>query len=302
MNTDSLKAFFGTEEALSLIDSQALIFLVLAIAILWIGKMVNDFCTPYNLSTELTTKDNKAIAVSFSGYILAIGIILWGVLRQDIAVSEAESGRDFLLRDLGGTLLWSLFGIGLLQVARIANDKFLLSHFKNVKELVEDHNIGTGAVQAGAYIGSAFTIQAATYGETSGSLLADILSTLLYFGIGQVAFILFAIVYQKASAYDLHKEIEKDNAAAGVGFGITLAAVGMLLSSYIMNNDSLLGLALWFVICVFLLTVCRYAIDKFILPGASLDEEISKDRNWGAALIEGTAAISLTLILTTLFN
>jgi len=302
MNTDSLKAFFGTEEALSLIDSQAIIFLVLAIAILWIGKVVNDLCTPYKLSTELTTKDNKAIAVSFSGYILAIGIILWGVLRQDIAVSDTGSGQNLLLRDIGGTLIWALFGIGLLQIARIANDKFLLSQFKNVKELVEDQNIGTGAVQAGAYIGSAFTIQAATYGQTSGSLLADVFSTLLYFAIGQVAFILFAIVYQKLSSYDLHKEIEKDNAAAGVGFGITLAAVGILLSSYIVNNDSILGLALWFVICVFLLTVCRYVVDKFILPGASLDEEISKDRNWGAALIEGTAAIGLTLILTTLFN
>jgi uncharacterized membrane protein YjfL (UPF0719 family) len=302
MNTDSLKALFGTEDALALLDSQAVLFLVLAIVILWIGKVANDLCTPYKLATELTTKDNKAIAVSFSGYILAIGIIVWGVIRQDIASTEVAIGRDFLLQDLGDTLLWSLFGIALLQVARIANDKFLLSKFKNVKELVDDHNIGTGAVQAGAYIGSAFTIQAATYGETSGSLIADIGSTLLYFTVGQIAFILFAIVYQKLSAYDLHTEIEKDNAAAGVGFGMTLAAVGMLLSSYIVNNDSLLGLALWFVICVFLLSVCRFAIDKFILPGPSLDDEISQDQNWGAALIEGSSAIALTLILTTLFT
>jgi hypothetical protein len=43
-------------------------------------------------------------------------------------------------------------------------------------------------------------------------------------------------------------------------------------------------------------------VDKFILPGSLLDEEISRDRNWGAALIEGTAAIGLALILTTLFH
>ena len=67
MNTDSLKSLFGTEEALALLDSQSIIFLALAIAILWIGKVVNDLCTPYKLSHELTTKDNKAIAVSFSG-------------------------------------------------------------------------------------------------------------------------------------------------------------------------------------------------------------------------------------------
>lgn len=302
MNTDSIAKFFATEEALQLIDSQAIIFLTLAIAILWIGKIVNDFCTPYRLSSQLTEKDNKAIAVSFSGYLLAIGIIVWGVLRQDIDATEATSGREILLLDLGGTLLWSLLGIALLQVARVANDKLLLRKFNNVKELVEDQNVGTGAVQAGAYIGSAFTIQAATFGESSGSLLADIGSTLLYFAVGQIAFILFAIIYQKVSAYDLHGEIENDNAAAGLGFGITLAAIGMLLSSYIVNNDSLLGLALWFVICAFLLIVCRFAIDKIILPGQSLDSEIAQDRNWGAALVEGASAIGLTLILTTLFN
>lgn len=302
MNTDTFSDFFGTEDALSLLDPQAIVFLAVSILILWIGKLINDFCTPYKLGEELTSKDNKAIAVSFSGYILAIGIIVWGVLRQDIAAIEVESGKQFLLMDLGGTVLWSLFGIVLLQVARVINDKILLRRFSNVKELVEDQNVGTGAVQAGAYIGSAFMIQAASFGETSGSLVQDILVTLAYFAVSQLAFILFAIVYQKLSAYDLHDEIEGDNAAAGLGFGITLAAVGMLLSSYIVSSDSLLGLALWFVICVFLLSVCRFAIDRFILPGSPLDEEISKDRNWGAALIEGCAAIGLALILTTLFN
>ncbi len=302
MNTNILSEFFGTEDALSLLDPSAVVFLGLSIVILWIGKLINDFCTPYKLGHELTTKDNKAIAVSFSGYMLAICIILWGVLRQDISPESAESGKQLFLMDIGGTILWSLFGILLLQVARVINDKLLLRRFSNVKELVEDQNIGTGAVQAGAYIGSAFMIQAATYGETSGSLIRDILVTLAYFAVSQVAFILFAMVYQKLSAYDLHDEIERDNAAAGLGFGITLAAVGMLLSSYIVSSSSILGLGLWFVICISLLAVCRFAIDRFILPGSPLDDEISKDRNWGAALIEGAAAIGLALILTTLFQ
>lgn len=302
MDTSTLSEFFGTEDALSLLDPSAVVFLAVSIVVLWVGKLINDFCTPYQLGHELTTKDNKAIAVSFSGYMLAICIILWGVLRQDIAPDTVDSGKQLFLMDLGGTLLWSLFGIALLQVARVINDKLLLRHFCNIKELVEDQNIGTGAVQAGAYIGSAFMIQAATYGETSGSLITDILATLAYFIVSQLAFIFFAFVYQKISSYDLHDEIEKDNAAAGLGFGITLAAVGMLLSSYIVSSGSILGLGLWFIICVFLLSVCRFAIDRFILPGSPLDEEISKDRNWGAALIEGAAAIGLALILTTLFH
>jgi uncharacterized membrane protein YjfL (UPF0719 family) len=305
MENSTLSQFFGTEDALSLLEPSSIVFLALSILILWIGKMVNDFCTPYQLGQELTIKDNKAIAVSFSGYMLAVSIILWGVLRQDIPVEDLENvdpGKQLFLRDLGGTLLWSLLGIVLLQVARVINDKVLLRHFSNTKELVEDQNVGTGAVQAGAYIGSAFMIQAATFGETSGSLARDILVTLAYFLVCQLAFILFAMVYQKLSAYDLHDEIERDNAAAGLGFGITLCAVGIVLSSYIVSSGSILGLALWFLISAFLLSVSRFAIDRFILPGSPLDAEISKDRNWGAALIEGAAAIGLALILSTLFH
>ena len=297
---DTFKSLFKIDEALLLIDNQALIYLGLAIVMLWIGKKINDLCTPYKLDVQLTTKDNKAIAVSFSGYLFAIGIIVWSVLSQ-ASVAESEDPGYGLLQDLGSSVIWILVGILLLQVARIVNDKFLLSKFQNVKELVEDQNIGTGVVQAGSFIGSAFMIQAATYGEGQGNLVVELLLAILYFAVAQVAFILFAIIYQKTTSYDLHDEIEKDNAAAGVGFGLTLVAVGTFLSSYLIKNDSLIGLAIWFVIGVFLLTVCRYAVDKLILPGHALDDEISKDKNWGAALIEGSAAIVLALVLSSVF-
>jgi uncharacterized membrane protein YjfL (UPF0719 family) len=297
---DTFKSLFQIDEALLLIDNQALIYLGLAIVMLWIGKKINDLCTPYKLDVQLTTKDNKAIAVSFSGYLFAIGIIVWSVLNQ-ASVTEAEDPGYALLQDLGSSAIWILVGILLLQVARIVNDKLLLSKFQNIKELVEDQNIGTGAVQAGAFIGSAFMIQAAIYGEGQGNLLVDLLLALLYFAVAQAAFIIFAFIYQKTTSYDLHDEIEKDNAAAGVGFGLTLVAVGTLLSSYLIKNDSLIGLALWFLIGVFLLTVCRYVVDKLILPGHALDDEISKDKNWGAALIEGSAAIALALVLSSVF-
>jgi hypothetical protein len=52
----------------------------------------------------------------------------------------------------------------------------------------------------------------------------------------------------------------------------------------------------------FFFVVGRYLIDKIILPNASLDAEISEDRNWGAALIEGCGAIGLALILTALLG
>lgn len=286
--------WFNLEDVWQIIDSQAVIYLALSILLLAIGKIVNDWISPYDLNEQLTSADNKAIALSFAGYMISIAIII-----QSILSVNASKG---LWADLIDTSIWCLIGIALLQVSRFVNNKWLLHKFDVWKELLEDQNIGAGAIQCGAYIGSAFMIRAALYGDDEATFLGSLISVIVYFAIGQIAFILFSILYERISAFDLHEEIENDNIAAGVGFGMTLVAIGILLSGYLMKYDSLIGLALWFIISAFLLAVCRTLIDKILLPKASLDAEISEDRNWGAALIEGSGAIGLALVLTSLFS
>ena len=44
------------------------------------------------------------------------------------------------------------------------------------------------------------------------------------------------------------------------------------------------------------LILVRVIVDKFVLPGASLDAEIVTDKNWGAAIIEGGVAIGVALV------
>ena len=75
----------------------------------------------------------------------------------------------------------------------------------------------------------------------------------------------------------------------------------MLLSSFILKHESLIGLIVWFLIAAILMPLCRFCTDRLLLPHAKLNDEISQDRNWGAALIEGTSAITIALILGTLF-
>lgn len=297
----NLSELFDPSRLTVIFDAYPLTFLAIGIVVLWVAKIINDLTTPYDLAEELTTKDNKAVAVSFSGYLLSAGILIWGVFRQDINPELAESGDQLYQIDLLHSALWALFGIALLQFARVANDCLILPKFGNMKELIKDRNVGTGVVQAGSYVGTALIIQAATFGASSGSLSEDILVTFVYFIIGQLAFIAFAFIYQKITPYDLHDEIEKDNVAAGLGFGLTLVAIGMLLSSFILQYESLIGLIVWFVIASILMPICRLLTDRLLLSHAKLNDEISRDRNWGAALIEGVSAITIALILGTLF-
>ena len=295
MNIQSLiQNWFNLEDVGQVLDSQSVIYLVVGIALLAIGKLINDWISPYNLNEQLTSADNKAIALSFAGYLISIVIIIHSVLSMG-----ASKG---LWADIIETSVWSLIGIVLLQVSRFVNNKWLLHKFDVWKELLTDKNVGAGAIQCGAYIGSAFMIKAALSGDQETTFVVSLFAAIVYFVIGQLAFILLSILYQRVSTFDLHEEVENDNIAVGVSFGMTLVAVGILLSGYLMIYDSFIGLAIWFVIGAFLLMVCRYLIDKILLPKASLDAEISEDRNWGAALIEGSGAIGLALILTALLG
>ena len=283
-------------EISDLFNPHALIYLVTMLGVFVIGKWVYDLFTPYKLNEQLVEVDNRAVAVAFAGYLLGLGIILEGVVSQESTNVATGSARRDLLLDVGDTLLWGVVGIVLLQLARLINDKLLLSTFSNTKELVEDQNVGTGAVEFGSFVGSALIIRVLLMGEGHG-ILTSIVETVVYFLAAQAIFVLFGKVYQMVTRYDVHKEIERDNAAAGVSLGLSLIAVSVLVSSYLSRYDSLPGLALWFLIGTVLLLGCRYLVDKFLLPGRLLDDEVGTDRNWGAALIEGGSAIALAALI-----
>jgi uncharacterized membrane protein YjfL (UPF0719 family) len=289
-----------TEALYILLRFEGAAYLFTVLVILVFAKLIHDWFTPYKLNQELTEHDNKAIAVSFSGYIFAVGIVVVGIFNTPTSIEGGIQTRTDLYRDLLDTFIWSMIGVLLLHVARFINDKILLSKFKNVKELVTDRNIGTGAAMWGSYVGSALIIRAAIMGE-SQSFLTGLVSTLIYFLMGQIGFILFGWIYQLISRYDLHAEIEKDNISAGVAFGLSLTAIAILLAGYIVRYDSLAGFALWFIFSLFFLVVSRYIVDKLILPGSLLDEEIHRDQNWGAALVEGGVALAIAFLLVPAF-
>ncbi len=277
-----------------LLDSRSVAFVFLSLALFYLAKKIYDAVTSFDLNHELVDVDNKAVATSFMGFLFGVGIVIYGVLGD-----TSNVGSTYLL-DLMSTALWTCLGIVLLIFGGWANDKFVLYKFNSEKELTQDKNIGTGAVQCGAFIASALIIRACLTGGESDWVTSLVL-TLIYFVLGQIFLVVYSCFYQMATSYDVHAEIEKDNVAAGVSFGMSLIAVGVFVSAYIEKNDSIPGLMVWFVIGVLLLLVSRYIVDKVLLPGSLLDSEIKEDQNWGASLIEGSVAIILAFILTAAF-
>ncbi len=294
-----ISALLDTDPVWWLLQFNGAVYILVVFIVLFAAKLFYDLFTPFSVNDALTDKDNKAVAVSFSGYMLGVLIILLGIFREP-ALSGSAPGRIDVLKDIIDTLIWGIIGVFLLNIARWINDTFILRKFSIIKELIEDRNVGTGAVLWGGYIGSALIVRAAVSGESLG-WLTDIGLSLLYFIIGQLGFILYAYIYQWQTRFDMHAEIEKDNIAAGLSFGLSLTAVGILLSAYLHNYDSIPGFLLWLVISWFVLAVSRYLVDKWILPGSLLDDEIARDQNWGAALVEGSIALGIAFLMVPVF-
>ncbi|MCP4753186.1 MAG: DUF350 domain-containing protein [Proteobacteria bacterium] len=277
-------------ETLSYLPNLLLVLLILLL--MWVGKKIFDLFTSYSIEYQLVKADNKAITIAFVGYLSGVAIILEGV-----AQGESESLPTALL-DVG---IWGIIGILLLNLAGKINDRLLLRRFDNKEELLERHNVGVGVVVAGSYLGSAMIIRSIVLGESLGWAF-DITLTLFYFILGQIAFFIYCILYQKVIKYDFHKEIQEGNVAAGISLGFNLLAIGFLLAIPLRTSFSLLFFAAWFILGSAVMAFFRFVMDRIIIPMEKLDEEIHKDKNWGVAFLESCFSIAAVIILQSIFT
>jgi uncharacterized membrane protein YjfL (UPF0719 family) len=294
--SERLQQWLSIDPILDLFLSSSALYFGLALILIFLARRLKMLTSNINLDAELTTRDNKALSLETAGYFLAVMIVIGSTFRSSPALDNLP-----VWQDLASSALWSLIAMLLLLVSAWINDRVLLRHFDNKKEIITDQNVGTGAVVAGTYVGTALIVGASLQGTTGGGFWIELLDTLAFFTVGQVAFVLLGILYQKASDYDIHEEIENDSAAAGIALGMNLLAMGLILGAAIANSDSLVALAVWAVVAAMLLIFGRFLADRFLLPGSALDHEIAKDRNWGAALIEGAVALGLAFIINASF-
>lgn len=127
-----------------------LIYWIIGNIVLIIGSKVFIAWMGYDIHNQIE-KDNVAAGVSFSGAILAIGIITMNAIL-DPFLDWRTTLIDISLQTLLGCLL--------LPVMRLFADKILLPGRKLTDEIInqEKPNIGAGLMEAFAYIGAAILI------------------------------------------------------------------------------------------------------------------------------------------------
>ena len=266
------------------------IYLAVVLVLLVIGKWVYDgLHRRFVLRTELVEKDNLAVALVVAGYYLGLVIVLGGVVSGPASFS--------VLDDVVGLAIYGLLGIVLLNLSAWVNDTVVFSKFDNEKEIVEDRNAGMGAVEGGNYVAVGLITAGAMSGE--GGLLPG----LVFWISGLVALVVAGLLYDKMTSYDLHDQIEKDNVAVGVAFAGVLVGFGNIIrmagdGDFVSWNESLTEFGYYAVVGLILLPLIRIFVDKVLLPGASLSDELVKDRpNLGAGVIEAVSYLGASMLI-----
>ena len=262
--------------------------IALYVAIFFLAKWIKGLFSPFRLDEELTDKDNVAVAVSVAGYFAGITIIF---------VAAHSGPATTLVRDLMGTAAWSLAGILLLNLSRIVNDRLILYKFKPAKEMIRAHNVGTGIIEAGAYIASALVIGGSIQGEGGSVLTAAV-----FYLIGQACLVAFGVLYRRLTPYSLREQIEQKNAAAGLGFAGGLISIGIIIMRAVSGSftgwqNDLITLGLDIAIIFVYLVIVRLVFDKFVLRNSDLNTEIANDKNLGAGLLEMVVSICFSVVL-----
>lgn len=266
----------------------AISIIVLYVVIFFLSKWIKGLFSPFNLDEELTERDNVAVAVSASGYFAGITIIF---------VAAHSGPITGLVEDLISTSAWSLAGILLLNLSRVINDRLILYKFTPVKEMIREHNVGTGVIEAGAYIASALVIGGSIHGEGGGPETA-----IVFYLIGQICLVLFGILYRRLTPYSLREQIEQKNTAAGLGFAGGLISIGIIIMRAVSGHftgwaEDLSTLVLDIGIIFIYLIAVRLIFDKLILRNSDLNTEIANDKNLGAGLLEMVVSICFSVAL-----
>jgi uncharacterized membrane protein YjfL (UPF0719 family) len=270
----------------------SLIYLAACFVVFVAGHLVFIlFRRSYNIQDELVEKDNAAFALVLCGYYLGLTFSIGGVIAGPSAGMES---------DLIDILVYGPLAILLLNLSALINDRFILSEFDIRKEILQDQNCGTGVVEFAVFVATGLNIFGALYGQ-GGSVFTAI----AFWALGQTVLVLIGKYYNLITQYNIHKQIEKDNVAVGIGFAGALIGIGNLLRAasaehFISWEANLITFGLYMVVGLILLPVARILTDRILLPGRSLADELVNQvkPNQGAAFLEASSYIGASFLIT----
>jgi len=273
-------------------------FIFEAFAVMLLAKVLRDkVCSlrGYQVNKLITAKDNVAAATEQAGYLLGV---LLGFLGAIVLPSDALG----FVSIAEAIAIAGCVSIILQLTADYLSDKLIFRGIDDRKAVLEDENLALAMGKGAVSIATGFVIRGALSDDD-----ATLLACTLWFFIGQFVMVISALIYQKLTPYDDLAEIKSGNVAAALPIAGILIATGIIMEGAVSGTYESFttdGIALlqYTATCLVMVFILRVFTDRLLLPKTNLKDEIVRDRNVGAGLLEGTSFVMAALIVSFFFT
>jgi uncharacterized membrane protein YjfL (UPF0719 family) len=263
-------------------------YFAIALLLLFLAKLTRDFATRgIDDDAEITKKDNIAFGLFTAGYYLGVGLAFIGVFLGPDAP---------FLQSAADLFLYGITGIVLMGMSYVITDLAYLRKFGAMKELLAE-NTAVGLFLMGRFLYTGLNVLAAIHGDGSWFV------TFVYFILGEIGCWLGFRLYCLVTPYDDIGAIKENNQAVGLASGGFVVSMGLLTlnalwGDFLGYDIMLLNFGAWFLGGTILLLLFRTLGARILFPKSSLQQEIHKDNNRGAAAIMfATYLIIATVII-----
>lgn len=289
------------------VNQELLIFLaidiVIAIVLLGAMRFLLGLSSQVNSTEELAHKDNFAFGVSVAGSILALGIVLTGAIT-------GENAESYLI-EIIGMLAYGVYGLVLIKVGRVIQDKVALQHL-NKTELIKEQNLTIGIIDAAGAIATAIIIRAVLL-WVDGLDLSTFIAITSGFIVAQAVLVLVTRIREKKYAKNnqedcLQEALSNGQLALAIRYSgqvISTALAVTAASHFLVYSPeslvvNLIGWLVFGIIMTVLVALLTSLAKRIVLWGINLVEEVDQQHNIGVASIEMATSIAIALTLSAL--
>jgi uncharacterized membrane protein YjfL (UPF0719 family) len=277
----------------------------ISIAILLLGAMrfFSGISAKVNSTEELAKEDNFAFGISVAGSILALGIVLTGAIT-------GEAANNYAMEAIG-MLAYGGYGLLLIKVGRIIQDKVALQHLdKNA--LIIEKNLTIGIIDAAGAIATAIIIRAVLL-WVDGLDLSTFIAITCGFFVAQTVLVIVTRIREKQYAKNnqndcLQEALSNGQIALAIRYSgqvISTALAVTAASNFLIYSPetlvaNLLGWLIFGVVMTLLVGLLTAIAKRIVLWGINLVEEVDQQHNIGVASIEMATSIAISMILAAL--
>ncbi len=264
---------------------------ILAWSITWliVGKIVFDrlYYKQVSIEIELLSKNNIALAFSFSGFMLGLFSALF--VSMDLTYPLYING-------LTGIIIMVL----ILLFTRIF-DWIFLKKIDLPTEIIDNKNISSGIIEGSFFFSMGLIISGGFSGEKVTSWLQMYLESIVYCIIGVILLYISSKILSYILKIHMQEELLNKNSAVGASFG------GIFISNAIVIKEAISGpvqinifydikiTLLDWIFSLFLMILLFFIFDIVLFKKFSFKAEL-KEPNIGAGIMIGIIFISSALI------